>query len=213
MRIAMVGATGNVGGALLEEALARGHEITALVRSAGRLPARAGLREAVADVRDPGAVARAVAGLGAAVSAFSPGRDEAELRRLHVDGFRTLVQGLKQAGVPRLLVVGGAGSLEVAPGVQLVDSAGFPDAYRETALATRDVLGLLREERELEWTFLSPPAELVPGPRTGRYRLGGDALLVDGEGKSRITLADYAAAMIDELERPRHPRRRFTVAA
>lgn len=213
MRIAIVGATGYVGSNVVDEALERGHEVTALVRNPGRLRGHARLRAGAVDVHDPAAVARAVAGHEAVVSAFSPGHEERELRRRHLEGFRSLLGAVKQAGVPRLLVVGGAGSLEVAPGVELLDTEGFPAAYRETALATRDVLLLLREEAALDWTFLSPPAELVPGPRTGRYRLGGDALLVDAEGRSRITLPDYAAAMIDELERPRHPRRRFTVAA
>ena len=119
---------------------------------------------------------------------------------------------MKQAGVPRLLVVGGAGSLEVAPGQQLLDQPGFPDEYRPAAEAMRDVLGSLREERTLDWSFLSPAAMLVPGERSGRFRIGGDELLVDAQGESRISVQDYAVAMIDELEQPAHSRKRFSVA-
>jgi putative NADH-flavin reductase len=213
MRIVIVGATGYVGSALLTEALARGHEVTALVRDPRRLPQHPRLAAAAADLYDPAAVARAVGGHAAVLCAFSPGRDVADLRLRHRAGSAALLEGVRRAGVPRLLVVGGAGSLEVAPGLQLADAPGFPPEYRETALATRDVLELLRAEDQVRWTFLSPPAELVPGPRTGHYRLGGDTLLVDAQGMSRLSVADYAVAMLDELERPGHDRRRFSVAA
>jgi hypothetical protein len=114
--------------------------------------------------------------------------------------------------VKRLLVVGGAGSLEIAPGLQVVDTPDFPPQWKESALGARDALELLKAEQGLDWTMLSPAALIEPGERTGRFRLGGDQLLVDGEGASRISLQDYAVAMIDELERPAHIGRRFTVA-
>nr|WP_254696327.1 NAD(P)H-binding protein [Lysobacter enzymogenes] len=129
-----------------------------------------------------------------------------------VAGYGQIVAATKQAGVPRLLVVGGAGSLEVAPGQQVLDQPGFPDEYRAGAEAMRSVLKTLREERELDWTFLSPAAHLVPGERTGRFRLGGDQLLVDAAGESKISVQDYAVALIDELEQPAHSRKRFTLA-
>ena len=124
---------------------------------------------------------------------------------------RALIAAVKKAGVPRLLVVGGAGSLEVAPGVQLVDTPDFPAAYKPEALAGREFLDVLRGERELNWTFLSPSAIFGPGERTGTFRLGTDQLLVDADGESRISMEDFAIALVDELERPRHPQQRFTV--
>ena len=117
----------------------------------------------------------------------------------------------KQAGVPRLLVVGGAGSLEVAPGVALVDTPQFPAAYKAEALAGRAFLDTLRGEKALDWTFISPSALFEPGERTGSFRLGGDALLSDAAGQSRITMEDFAIALADEIETPAHPRQRFTV--
>lgn len=125
---------------------------------------------------------------------------------------QSIVSAAKKAGVPRLLVVGGAGSLEVAPGVQLVDTPQFPAQWKGTAEGAREALNLLRREKELNWTMLSPAAMIAPGERTGKYRVGKDQLLVNGSGESRIFLEDYAVAMIDELENPAHPRSRFTVA-
>ena len=122
-----------------------------------------------------------------------------------------VIGATKKAGVPRLLVVGGAGTLEVAPGLQLVDTPDFPESYKGEALAGRDFLNALRAERDLDWTFLSPSAEFAPGERTGKFRLGGDQLLTDENGQSRISMEDYAIALVDELEKPRHSRRRFTV--
>ncbi|HYP16086.1 MAG TPA: NAD(P)H-binding protein, partial [Opitutus sp.] len=125
---------------------------------------------------------------------------------------RQLLSIVKAAGVPRWIVVGGAGSLEAAPGVALVDTPEFPADYKKEALAGRDFLAVLRGEQAVSWTFLSPPAMLLPGPRTGTYRVGGDQLLLNAAGESRITVADYACALVDEIEQPRHAGRRFTVA-
>ncbi|HSF67405.1 MAG TPA: hypothetical protein VLA67_08240 [Nitrospiraceae bacterium] len=118
---------------------------------------------------------------------------------------------MKKAGVKRSLFVGGAGSLEVKPGVQSVDLPEFPAEYKQGALATRETLNMLREEGSLEWSFLSPSADLSPGKRTGKFRLGMDQLLRDANGESRISFEDYAMAMIDEIEKPQHIRHRFTV--
>jgi len=213
MNIAIIGATGYVGSALLQEALARGHKVTALVRHIDKLPKHDHLIAREIDVYDSAAVSSAIKGLDALISAFSPGLSDPALREHHVKGARSIIDGVKRAGVARLLVVGGAGSLEVAPGVQLVDTPQFPEQWKGTALATRDVLGLLENESTLQWTFLSPPAQLEPGTRTGNYQLGEHALLVDAKGNSHISLADYAVAMLDELETPKHVRRRFAVAA
>ncbi|NMG30634.1 NAD(P)-dependent oxidoreductase [Aromatoleum evansii] len=211
MNIALIGASGYVGSALLKEALARGHRVTALVSNPAKLAAQPGLEAVKTDVLDGAALASRLQGHDAVVSAFS-GHAQADVRGYYVQGMRSIIAAARQARVPRLLVVGGAGSLEVAPGVQLVDTPGFPAQWKGTAEGARDALQLLRAEPELAWTMLSPAAHLEPGERTGRFRLGSDQLLVDAQGVSRISLADYAVAMIDELERPAHARQRFSVA-
>ena len=128
-----------------------------------------------------------------------------------VEGYRAIIHGMKQSIVNRLLVVGGTGSLETTPGNQLLDSSDFPEEYKAEALAMREVLKLLKQEEELNWTFLCPSMNIEPGERTGKFRLGGDELIVDAKGESRISCEDYAMAMIDELETPKHVRLRFTV--
>lgn len=213
MKIALIGGTGFVGSVVLEELLQRGHAVTALARNPGKYVARPGLAVVHADVLDAAQVAAAVRGHDAVVSAYNPGWGEAEIHALFLRGSGAIVDGVKAAGVQRLLVVGGAGSLYVAPGVQLVDTAGFPAEYKQGALAAREALERIRTERTLEWTFLSPPALLVPGARSGRYRLGSEDLLMDGERPASISVADLAVAIADEIERPQHLRRRFTVAA
>src|SRR6185437_5685332 len=122
-----------------------------------------------------------------------------------------LINGLKQAGVKRLIVVGGAGSLEVGPGVQLVDTPNFPEAYKAGALVQREALKIYRQENELEWTYVSPSAEIEPGERTGNFRTGGNQLLMDEDGRSFISMEDFAVAIVDELINPHHFRARFTV--
>lgn len=211
MKIALIGATGYVGSKLLDEALARGHAVTALVTRPEKLAGRVGVTAVKTDVLDEAALAEQLRGLDAVITAFS-GHAQSDVYAYFVQGFRAIVAATKAAGVPRLLVVGGAGSLEVAPGVQLVDTPAFPAQWKGTAEGARQALALLREERELDWTMLSPAAHLEPGMRTGKFRLGTDALLVDEAGHSRISLEDYAVAMLDELERPAHSRARFSVA-
>ena len=210
MTIALIGASGYVGSAILHEALWRGHHVTAVVRSTAKLDAQPGLTAISADVLDTAGLASVLTGHTAVISAFS-GHSQAQIREYYVRGLRSIIAAVKQARVPRLLVVGGAGSLDVAPGVQLVDTPRFPPQWKQTAEGARDALRLLREEPELDWTMLSPSALLERGLRTGRFRLGGDQLLVDAAGGSYISLEDYAVGMIDELERPTHSRQRFTV--
>lgn len=210
MNIALIGASGYVGSALLEEALARGHQVTALVGHPEKLAARPRLTALRADALDTAALASRLRGHDAVISAFS-GHAQAEVCRYYVRGMRSIIDATKASGVPRLLVVGGAASLEVAPGVQLLDTPDFPAQWRETAAGAREALHLLRAEPQLDWTFLSPSAGLEPGTRSGRFRLGTDQLLIGADGQSRISLQDYAVAMIDELEKPAHTRRRFTV--
>ncbi|RXZ44248.1 NAD(P)-dependent oxidoreductase [Crenobacter cavernae] len=210
MNIALIGATGFIGSGLLKEALARGHKVTALVSRPERLAEHANLAPAKTDVQDSAALAAQLQDLDAVISAFS-GHAEADTYDYYVAGVRSIIAAAKQASVPRLLVVGGAGSLEVAPGVQGVDTPDFPEQWKASALGAREALNLLREEKELDWTLLSPSALIAPGERTGAFRLGSDRLLVDATGESRISVEDYAVAMIDELEKPAHPRQRFTV--
>lgn len=212
MKIALIGATGFVGVALLEELLARGHQVTALSRDPAKLPARPGLTAVAADVMNQDSVAAVVKGHEAVVSAFNAGWANPNLYEDFLRGSDAITGGTEQAGVKRLIVVGGAGSLYVAPGVQLVDTPEFPDQWKSGALAAREALNRLQPNRRLDWSFVSPPAHLVPGSRTGRYRLGADELMVDAEGHSTISVADYAVALVDELEKPKHSQRRFTVA-
>jgi len=212
MNIALIGATGFVGSAVLEELLRRRHQVTALARNPGKLAARDGLTVVQADAQDATQVAKAVAGHDAVVNAYNPGWTVPDIHDQFLVGTRAIYAGVKQAGVKRLLVVGGAGSLFVAPGVQLVDTPNFPAEYKAGALAAREALNLIRSETTLDWTFLSPPILLAPGERTGQYRLGTDAPLMNGEAPGGISVADLAVAMVDELESPRHLQQRFTVA-
>lgn len=211
MKLALLGATGFVGSALLDEALARGHTVTAIARH----PEKAGRRDRLVavsgDVYDAAALARLIQGHDAVISAFNPGWKSSTLYEDQVRGTSSIIAAVKAAGIKRVLWVGGAGGQEVAPGVRVVDGADFPDWIRPGSLATIDALEQLRNEPDLDWSFLAPAAELAPGRRTGRFRLGGDELLTDGTGRSHISLQDYAAAMLDEVEKPAHVRQRFTV--
>jgi uncharacterized protein len=210
MKIALIGGTGFVGSAILQEALNRGHEVTAIVRNPEKLPARPKLHPQKGDVYDEEEVARLAAGHDAVISAFNPGWSNPDIYNQQVKGTRAIISGVKKAGIKRLLFVGGAGSLEVKPGIQSVDLPGFPSEYKQGALATREALTMLRQETGLEWSFLSPSADVFPGQRTGQFRLGTDQLLKDARGESRISVQDYAMAMIDEVEKPQHVRQRFT---
>ncbi|RJG07423.1 NAD(P)-dependent oxidoreductase [Noviherbaspirillum cavernae] len=211
MKIALIGATGFIGAALLKEALARQHQVTAFAGHPGKLAAAANLTPAAIDVLDQARLAEALKGFDAVLSAFS-GHAQGDVCDYYMRGIRSIIGAATQAGVPRLLVVGGAGSLYVAPNVQLVDTPDFPAQWKASAEGARQALKLLKEEQTLNWTMLSPAAMIAPGERTGKFRLGTDQLLTDAQGNSTISLEDYAVAMIDELEKPAHPRQRFTVA-
>lgn len=217
MNIALIGATGFVGAAVLATLLERGHGVTALVRDPTRLAPQPGLTVTVADAYDPDAVAGAVRDHDAVISAFNPGWNDPALYDNFVRGTDAIVRGVEAGGVRRLLVVGGAGSLFVAPGVQLIDTPQFLDHVPPNvvpgARAARDALTALRANTPLDWTYLSPPAMLGQGEPTGAYRLGGEELLMDGAQPAGIAVTDLALAIVDEIEQPRHVRARFTVAA
>lgn len=202
-KIAIIGATGRAGSQLLEEALRRGHSVTAIARDTSKIGARAGVVSKNVDVLDSAALQDAVVGHDVVISAAHFATVPAS----------ALIGPVKQAGVKRLLVVGGAGSLLLPDGTRVIDSAGFPAEYKAEASAGAAFLDALRQEQEqeLDWTFLSPSALFVEGERTGKFRVGKDDLLVSAEGQSSITFADYAIALLDEVETPKHSRQRFTV--
>jgi putative NADH-flavin reductase len=212
MKLAIIGASGQIGAFIRDEALARGHEVTAVVRHPEKITAQnPHLTVVGADIlRDN--VEELVKGHDAVISAYNPGWNNPDIYDEQIKGYKAIIAGVKKSGVKRLLVVGGAGSLEVAPGVLVLDTTDFSEQVKGGVLATREVLCMLKEEKELEWTFLSPPASIAPGERTGHYRVGKDQLLKNQKGESRISTQDYAVAMLDELERPQHIRERFTVA-
>lgn len=201
MNIALIGVTGNVGSRLLAELLRRGHQVTGIARNSGKIASQPRLRLQDGDANRPEQLAPLLTGHDAVLSATSFATTDAA----------SLIAAVKQAGVARLLVVGGAATLEVAPGKAVIDTPDFPDAWRPEAEGGRKFLNLLRAEPELDWTFLSPSAEFVPGERTGSFRLGGDDLLTDASGRSWISMEDFAIAFVDELEHPKHSRQRFTV--
>jgi uncharacterized protein len=201
MKIAVIGATGRVGSRVVTEALSRGHFITAIVREASSVPPHTNLVAVSADAGDVVALAGAIAGNDAVVSALR-----------YVDSDPTIiVDAIKRAGIKRYIAVGGAGSLEVAPGQRLFDQPSFPAEFQAESSKAIAFLNDLRGEHKLDWTYLSPSANFAPGVRTGNFRVGNDQLLVDANGKSSISMEDFAIALVDELEKPAHIKQRFTV--
>jgi putative NADH-flavin reductase len=205
MRIIVFGANGRQGSRLVTEALERGHEVTAAVRSedrAGNVDERAAV--VVGDALDPDRVAEVSAGHDAALNATN---------ERHADVARALLEGLARAGVPRLVIVGGASSLEVAPGVRLFDTPEFQEEWKAEAASGIEALDVYRSaDTPVEWTYVSPGAFLAPGERTGSYRTGGEQLLVGEDGGSAISMEDFAIALLDEVEARKHPNQRFTAA-
>lgn len=211
MVVALLGATGFVGKSILNEALDRGHTVLAITRNPEKLPPRDHLITKSANVYDCDALAPLLSGSDAVISAFNPGWSDPNIYENQVNGTKSIIAAIKRAHIKRVLWVGGAGGLEVKPGLRVVDSPEFPPQYKAGALATLNALDQLQGEPELEWSFLAPAAELKPGKRTGVFRLGKDQLLVDKNGQSSISVEDYAVAMLDELEKPTHVRQRFAV--
>ena len=213
MKIVLFGATGHIGQRIAAESITRGHTVSGVVRDPARSQTPVpGVALVAGDVTDAGAVAGLARGADAVVCAISPRPGTTGHAPSLAAAARALIAGLGQAGVNRLVVVGGAGSLEVAPGLLLMDAEGFPADYKAEALDGRDALDVYRVEGSLDWTFVSPAAMIGPGARTGTYRTTIDRFLTDAAGRSTISFEDYAVAIVDELERPRNIRRRFGVA-
>jgi uncharacterized protein len=203
MKIGIIGVTGRAGSRIAAEALRRGHSVTGIVRSPEKADVPEGVTVQKGDATQPEQLTPRLRGHEAVISAAT----------FQVLKAAPLLQAVKAAGVQRLLVVGGgAPSLEVAPGTLLLDSPTFPDEYKVEAIPGKQFLDDLRAETALDWTFLSPPAIFAPGERTGKYRVDKDQLLSDASGQSRLSMEDYAVAMVDKLEHPQHVRQRFTVA-
>jgi uncharacterized protein len=201
MKIAIAGASGQAGSRLTAELARRGHAVTAIARNPEKIATLPGVTAVKGDVNDQAALTALWAGHDAAISSV----------HFTLSDPVKLIGAAKASGVGRYLVVGGAGSLEVAPGVRLVTTPNFPAQYKAEASKGAEFLDLLRQERDLNWTFLSPSALFVAGERTGKFRLGTDQLLTAADGKSSISFEDFAVALADEIERPAHIRQRFTV--
>lgn len=210
--VALIGASGNVGSRILRELSDRSHRITAIVRRPEAVRQGPNITAVAGDANDRRGLAGLLRGHEIVISA---------VHFVDTDP-AVLIDAVKEAGPARYIVVGGAGSLELAPGIRLVDASDFPPAFLQEAQGGCAFLDLLKREDALDWTFISPPIRLLPGRRTGRYRIGGDRLLRAGKGDDRsfaanveasgISIEDYAVAVADEMERPAHRRRRFTVA-
>lgn len=205
MNVALIGASGFIGSEILNELLNRGHKVTAIVRNPEKIQPRENLLIKKGDVTDAQAVAELVKGNDAVISAYNPHAD------MKASAAHAIVSGLKHAGIQRLLIVGGAGSLYAAPGVQLVDTPQFPTEWKEGANATREVYNYIRTVNDINWTYISPAMMIEPGTRTGKFRLGKDEPVRDANGESRISTQDYAVAMVDELEKSQHLKERITL--
>jgi len=216
MNFAVIGATGYVGDAVVRELAARGHDVTAFARNAANIFSASNVLAVATDVNDADFAAR-LAGFDAVISAFNGGWTNPNLIADFRRGYAAILAAAKTAGVPYLLIVGGAGSLYIAPGVQVIDTPDFPKEIYDGANAARDLLTELRGRNDLNWAFISPPARLgaeagFSEERTGKYRLGQDDLLLDGDAPAGISVADLAIAIADDVEQKAHLRQRFTVA-
>lgn len=216
MQLAIIGASGFVGAHLLTEALERGHRVIAIVRNPEKISKQhPNLLIKQADVFQEAELSSLLEGCEMVLSAYNAGWQNPNLYNDFIAGSTAIQSACKKAGVKRLLVVGGAGSLEIAPGLQLVDTPQFPAEWKSGALAARDYLNTLRQEKDLNWTFLSPAIQMHPGTsglRTGRYRIGKDQPVRDEQGESKIAVEDLAVALLDEVEKGQFIQQRFTVA-
>ena len=207
MNVVVYGATGNSGSEIVKELLSRGHTVTGVSRNVSSLKTEKGLSAKADDLSKVDATAAIIKGANAVVSAYAPPPDNTDAL---IGVTEREIAAVKKAGAARLLVVGGAGLLEVAPGVTLIKSGHLPAEYLPIATAHEKALGVLRAS-DINWTYLSPAAYFVPGERTGKFRLGTKELIADAKGESRISFADYAIALVNEIEKPAHERASFSV--
>jgi len=210
-KIVLIGASGFIGSAILNEALDRGHEVKAIVRHPEKITrVHKNLTVKQSDVSFIDYVIEACNGTDVVISAYNPGWKNPDIARETTEVYRTIIEGVRKSGVKRLLVVGGAGSLFMAPGKRLMET--FPETFRPAVEALANIyLVDLMAEKQLDWVFFSPAGMIEPGLRTGKFRLGKDDLVVNDKGESKISVQDYAMAMVDELEKPSHHRERFTI--
>ncbi|WP_295674598.1 NAD(P)-dependent oxidoreductase [uncultured Mucilaginibacter sp.] len=211
MKVVLIGASGFVGTPVLNELLNRGHHVIAIVRNADKIAVKnENLTLEPADIFNTGHLAELIKGSDAVISAYNPGWTNPEIYSDFIKGSESIQEAVKKAGVKRLLVVGGAGSLRIN-GAQLVDGPQFPAEYKAGATAARDFLNTLYKENDLDWTFLSPAINLHPGERTGKFRLGTDEPVFDAAGKCEISVEDMAVAIVDEIENNHYIKKRFTL--
>lgn len=212
-KVVLTGASGFVGSDILNEVLNRGFEVTAVVRHPAKIKIQnENLKVVKVDVSSLNEVAEVCKGADAVISAFNPGWSNPNIYDETIKVYLTIVNGIKKAGINRSLMVGGAGSLFIAPGLRLMDSGEVPENILPGVKALGEFyLNFLNKEKKVDWVFFSPAADMRPGVRTGRYRLGKDDMIIDIVGNSHISVEDYAAAMIDELEHPKHHQERFTI--
>jgi putative NADH-flavin reductase len=212
-KIALIGASGFVGSALLKELLERGHTVTAIVRHPEKITTlNQNLLVMQGDVMSTETVTKLVAGSDVVISAYNPGWTNPNIAEDTTFTYKSIIEGVKKAGINRLLIVGGAGSLYVTPDVRVIDTGVLPDAFVPAVQALAEVLyDLQKNEQELDWAYFSPAGNIAPGEKKGTYRLGKDNLIVDSNGESNISVEDYATAMINEVENPQHHRERFTI--
>jgi len=212
MKVLLFGASGHIGAVIAQELLSRGHQVTAVSRTGSAPVEDPGLTARSGDASDPGVVASLAEGHDAVASAVGPRLGQEDDREVIIGATRGLIDGLRKTSVRRLVALGGAGSLKVGPDTILVESPTFPAMWRPNALAQNEALGLYREVDDLDWTFVSPAAQIEPGERTGTFRVGGDELMQDAEGHSKVSIPDFAVAFVDELESGSAIRRRISVA-
>ncbi|MET0466430.1 MAG: NAD(P)-dependent oxidoreductase [Chitinophagaceae bacterium] len=216
MKIALIGASGFVGSHILEELVSRGHQVTTITRHPENIKIENALVNKVkGDVTKTYELSIVLKGHDVVISSYNPGWTNPHIYQDFLDGAQAIQEAVKASGVKRLIVIGGAGSLFVAPGVQLVDTPQFPAEWKPGALAARDYYNILQREQDLDWTFLSPAIEMhqgTAGTRKGVYRTGKDNPVFDENGRSIISVEDLSIAIVDEAEKAAHKKERFTVA-
>ena len=218
MKVALLAATGRAGSSILNELISRGHKVTAVARNLGKLPASLpdSIRCERADLDDVDRIAEIISGVDVVVSAFGPSMGDPRYTTdisytdQLVSVTERVIAALRKSGVPRLVMVGGAGSLWFSPGITVLDSGHWPEPYVPIATSHMKAFAALRSS-DINWTYFSPPMLITPGERTGKFRLGGDDLILDEQGKNWVSFEDYAVALVDEIEQPAHERARFTI--